>query len=62
MKIKSFLRIFFFSVHVFVIEIFEENLMGRHLAAAWGTGVPPHCKGVWGEEREEVNIILGNIS
>ena len=36
-------------------------MMVRHLAAAWGTGVPPHCKGVWGEEREEVDIILGNI-
>ena len=28
--------------------------MSRHPALTWGTGVPAHCKGVWGEEREEV--------
>ena len=33
-------------------------ILCRHAALAWGTGVPPHCKGVWGEEREEVIIII----
>ena len=33
-------------------------ILYRHAALAWGTGVPPHCKGVWGEEREEVIIII----
>ena len=33
-------------------------ILYRHAALAWGTGVPPHCKGVWGEEREEVIIIV----
>ena len=33
-------------------------ILCRHAALAWRTGVPPHCKGVWGEEREEVIIII----
>ena len=36
-------------------------ILYRHAALAWGTGVPPHCKGVWGEEREEVIIIVNII-
>jgi len=34
---------------------------GRHAALAWGTGVPAHCKGVWGEEREESESRMGKL-
>ena len=27
----------------------------RHAALTWGTGVPPHCKSLGWEDREEVS-------
>ena len=31
------------------------SLEPRHAALTWGTGVPPHCKSLGWEDREEVS-------